>query len=134
MPELKDILKSINVTKDTDLIDVYNESDYPSWVVNRALSFYPDTILQVNEINQHSQMPRTMQYKYLLYSVRKKNRYSPWLKVKLDPGVQLIKEYFGYSNMKAKEALRILSEEDIAEIRKRTEKGGVNNDRNTGSN
>lgn len=124
MPELKDILKSINVTKDTDLIDVYNESDYPSWVVNRALSFYPDTILQVNEINQHSQMPRTMQYKYLLYSVRKKNRYSPWLKVKLDPGVQLIKEYFGYSTRKAREVLPMFTNEDLEELKLILDKGG----------
>jgi len=124
MPELKDILKSINVTKDTDLIDVYNESDYPSWVVNRALSFYPDTILQVNEINQHSQMPRTMQYKYLLYSVRKKNRYSPWLKVKLDPGVQLIKEYYGYSTRKAKEVLPMFTNEDLEELKLILDKGG----------
>ena len=124
MPELKDILKSINLTKDTDLIDVYNESDYPSWVVNRALSFYPDTILQVNEINQHSQMPRTMQYKYLLYSVRKKNRYSPWLKVKLDPGVQLIKEYFGYSTRKAREVLPMFTNEDLEELKLILDKGG----------
>ena len=124
MPELKDILKSINVSKDTDLIDVYNESDYPSWVVNRALSFYPDTILQVNEINQHSQMPRTMQYKYLLYSVRKKNRYSPWLKVKLDPGVQLIKEYYGYSVRKAKEVLPMFTNEDLEELKLLLDKGG----------
>ena len=124
MPELKEILKSINLTKDTDLIDVYNESDYPSWVVNRALSFYPDTILQVNEINQHSQMPRTMQYKYLLYSVRKKNRYSPWLKVKLDPGVQLIKEYFGYSTRKAREVLPMFTNEDLEELKLILDKGG----------
>ena len=124
MPELKDILKSINVTKDTDLIDVYNESDYPAWVVNRALSFYPDTILQVNEINQHSHMPRTMQYKYLLYSVRKKNRYSPWLKVKLDPGVQLIKEYFGYSTRKAREVLPMFTNEDLEELKLILDKGG----------
>ena len=71
MPELKDILKSINVTKDQDLIDEYNESDYPSWVVNRALSFYPDTILQVNEINQRPYLPKTMMYKYLLNADRK---------------------------------------------------------------
>ena len=124
MPELKEILKSINLTKDTDLIDVYNESDYPAWVVNRALSFYPDTILQVNEINQHSQMPRTMQYKYLLYSVRKKNRYSPWLKVKLDPGVQLIKEYYGYSVRKAKEVLPMFTNEDLEELKLILDKGG----------
>jgi len=125
MPELKDILKSINVTKDQDLIDEYNESDYPSWVVNRALSFYPDTILQVNEINQHSHMPRTMQYKYLLYSVRKKNRYSPWLKYKLPEEIQLIKDYYGFSTAKAKDALPLLSKDDLNKIKEILDKGGI---------
>ena len=124
MPELKDILKSINLTKDTDLIDTYNESDYPAWVVNRALSFYPDTILQVNEINQHSHLPKTMQYKYLVHSIRKKNRYSPWLKAKLDPGVQLIKEYYGYSVRKAKEVLPMFTNEDLEELKLLLDKGG----------
>ena len=124
MPELKDILKSINLTKDTDLIDTYNESDYPTWVVNRALSFYPDTILQVNELNQRPYLPKTMQYKYLVECIRKKNRYSPWLKVKLDPGVQLIKEYFGYSTRKAREVLPMFTNEDLEEPKLLLDKGG----------
>lgn len=124
MPELKDILKSINLTKDTDLIDTYNESDYPTWVVNRALSFYPDTILQVNELNQRPYLPKTMQYKYLVECIRKKNRYSPWLKVKLDPGVQLIKEYYGYSVRKAKEVLPMFTNEDLEELKLLLDKGG----------
>ena len=124
MPELKDILKSINLTKDTDLIDTYNESDYPTWVVNRALSFYPDTILQVNELNQRPYLPKTMQYKYLVECIRKKNRYSPWLKVKLDPGVQLIKEYFGYSTRKAREVLPMFTNEDLEELKLLLDKGG----------
>jgi hypothetical protein len=124
MPELKDILKSINLTKDKDLIDQYNESDYPAWVVNRALSFYPDTILQVNELNQRPYLPKTMQYKYLVECIRKKNRYSPWLKVKLDPGVQLIKEYFGYSTRKAREVLPMFTNEDLEELKLILDKGG----------
>ena len=124
MPELKDILKSINLTKDKDLIDQYNESDYPAWVVNRALSFYPDTILQVNELNQRPYLPKTMQYKYLVECIRKKNRYSPWLKVKLDPGVQLIKEYFGYSTRKAREVLPMFTNEDLEELKLLLDKGG----------
>jgi hypothetical protein len=125
MPELKDILKSINLTKDADLIDSFNESDYPAWVVNRAMSFYPDTILQVNEMNQRSAIPRIMQYKYMLHSVRKKNRYSPWLKVKVDPDMAVIKEYYGYSTRKAKEILPLISKESLHQMKESLDRGGV---------
>ena len=125
MPELKDILKSINLTKDADLIDSFNESDYPAWVVNRAMSFYPDTILQVNEMNQRSAIPKILQYKYLLNSVRKKNRYSPWLKVKVDPDVAVIKEYYGYSTRKAKEMLPLISKESLHQMKESLDRGGI---------
>lgn len=125
MPELKDILKSINLTKDADLIDSFNESDYPAWVVNRAMSFYPDTILQVNEMNQRSAIPKILQYKYLLNSVRKKNRYSPWLKVKVDPDVAVIKEYYGYSTRKAKEMMPLISKESLHQMKESLDRGGI---------
>ena len=125
MPELKDILKSINLTKDADLIDSFNESDYPAWVVNRAMSFYPDTILQVNEMNQRSTIPKILQYKYLLHSVRKKNRYSPWLKVKVDPDVAVIKEYYGYSTRKAKEMIPLISKESLHQMKESLDRGGI---------
>jgi len=125
MPELKDILKSINLTKDADLIDSFNESDYPAWVVNRAMSFYPDTILQVNEMNQRSTIPKILQYKYLLNSVRKKNRYSPWLKVKVDPDVAVIKEYYGYSTRKAKEMIPLISKESLHQMKESLDRGGI---------
>ena len=125
MPELKDILKSINLTKDDDLIDSFNESDYPAWVVNRAMSFYPDTILQVNEMNQRSTIPKILQYKYLLHSVRKKNRYSPWLKVKVDPDMAVIKEYYGYSTRKAKEMLPLISKESLHQMKESLDRGGI---------
>jgi hypothetical protein len=124
MPELKDILKSINLTKDADLIDSFNESDYPAWVVNRAMSFYPDTILQVNEMNQRANLSKKLQYKYLLGAVRKKNRYSPWLKSKVDHDVVVIKEYYGYSTRKAKEVLPMFNTEQLEELKLLLDKGG----------
>jgi len=125
MPELKDILKSINLTKDSDLIDSFNESDYPAWVVNRAMSFYPDTILQVNEMNQRSAIPKVLQYKYLLHSVRKKNRYSPWLKVKVDPDAVVIKDYYNISTKKAKEMMPLISKESLHLMKESLDRGGI---------
>ena len=125
MPDLKDILKSINVTKDGDLIDDYNKSDYPPFVVNRCFSFYPDTILLANEMNMRSDLDKKLQYKYLLNAVRKKSRYSPWLKHKLPEEIQLLKDYYGFSTAKAKEALPLLSKDDLKKIKEILDKGGI---------
>jgi len=125
MPELKDILKSINLTKDGDLIDDYNQSDYPPFVVNRCLSFHADTILLANEMNSRSDLDKKLQYKYLLNAVRKKSRYSPWLKYKLPEEIQLIKDYYGFSTAKAKEALPLLSKDDLNKIKEILDKGGI---------
>jgi len=125
MPELKDILKSINITKDGDLIDDYNKSDYPPFVVNRCFSYYPDTILHANEMNMRSDLDKKLQYKYLLNAVRKKSRFSPWLKYKLPEEIQLIKDYYGLSTAKAKEALPLLSKDDLKNIKQILDKGGI---------
>lgn len=124
MPELKDILKSINQTKDPDLIDEFNENDYVPFVVNRCLSFFPDTIMTVNEMNLSPNLPKYMQYKYYLYGIKKKSRYSPWLKASKIPNVDLIQTYYNVSYKKAKEMLPLFSDNDIEQIKKELDKGG----------
>ena len=125
MPEMKDIMKSLNQTKDHDLIDDFNSSDYVPWVINRAFSYYPDVITHSEKMNNYATLDKILQYKYYLYAVRKKSRFSPWLKYKLPEDVQLIKEYYGYSTKKAKEILPLLNKDDLDEIRKYLDKGGV---------
>jgi len=95
-------------------------------VVNRALSYHMDCVLYANEMNLHPEIEKDLQYQYLLNTIRPmKRKFQPWQKSEADKNIEFVKEYFGYSNQKAKEALGILNDEQIAEIKRRTDKGGV---------
>jgi hypothetical protein len=133
MPDLfKDIVPSILQTKKNVFVDDKDYKDYKAYVVNRALSFHMDCILYANEMNLHPGLDSDMQYQYLLNTIRPmKRKFQPWQKQEVLKDLECVKQYFGYSNDKAKEALRILTDEQIADIKARTSTGGVNNDRNT---
>ena len=124
MAELfKDIIPSILQTK-KDVLE--NESDYAPFVVNRSLSYHMDCILYANQMNMNHGLSPKLQYQYLLNTVRPmKRKYAQWQKPSVVKDMECVKEYFGYSNEKAKEALRILSNEQITLIKEKLEKGGV---------
>ena len=128
MPDLfKDIIPSILQTKTNVLQNELDVKDYTPFVVNRALSYHMDCILYANEMNLYPEMDKDLQYQYLLNTIRSmKRKFQPWQKASADKDLECVKEYFGYSNQKAKEALRILNDEQIAEIKANTIKGGVN--------
>lgn len=122
----KEIVPSILQTKVNYLRDDIDVKEYTPFVVNRALSYHMDCVLYVNEVNLYHELDKDMQYQYLLNSIRAvKRKFQPWQKTNADKDLECIKEYFGYSNQKAKEALSLLSDQQIAEIRKKTNKGGV---------
>jgi hypothetical protein len=127
MPDLfKEIVPSILQTKKSPFQDDYK--DYKPFMVNRALSYHMDCVLYANEMNLHPGVDNDMQYQYFLNSIRPmKRKFEPWQKSKTDENIECVKTYFGYSNSKAKEALRILSDEQIAVIKTRTDTGGVKN-------
>jgi hypothetical protein len=86
-----------------------------------------DCILYANQMNMNHGLPQKLQYQYLLNTVRPiKRKFEKWQKATAIRDIECVKEYFGYSNEKAKEALRILSDEQIALIKEKLEKGGVN--------
>ena len=124
--KLGDYLKAINKSKEPlmDSEDHFIERDYVPYVVNRCLSFFPDTIIQTNEVNLRYSMDKKMQFDFLRGTIRKGNRYSPWMKENLPKDIELVKEYFNYSNKKAKEALDILTPEDLENIKSKLLKGG----------
>ena len=124
--KLGEYLKAINNTKKPimDSDDEFIEKDYVPFVVNRCLSFFPDTIIQSNQMNVFSHLDKKMQFDFLQRTIRKKNRYSPWIKETLSEDIDIIKEYFNYGNRKAKEALDILSSDDINQIKNKISKGG----------
>jgi len=102
--------------------------DYAPFIVNRSLSYHLDCVLYANEMNLHPGIDKDMQYQYFLNSIRPmKRKFEPWQKSKTDENIECVKAYFGYSNAKAKEALRILSDEQIAVIKTKTDTGGVKN-------
>ena len=125
--KLGDYLKAINYTKEPlmDSEDSYIEKEYLPFIVNRCLSFFPDTIIQANEMNLHNDIDKKMQFDFLMGTIRKSKRFSPWLKEELPENIDIVKEYFGYNNKKAKEALVILKKEDIEEMKIKLSKGGI---------
>jgi len=133
MDLFKEILPSIMQSKKCVLFDDINQNDYVPFVVNRALSYHLDCVLYANEMNLNPVADRDMQYQYLFNTIRPlKRKFQPWQKASKLSDLECVKEYFGYSNNKAKDALRILSEEQLVEIRDRTNKGGMNT-RKTGN-
>ena len=125
MTELKDWLNSINTGKN-NLIDedIDLEKKYPSYIVNRCLSGHIDAVMFANEMNKHPNLAKKLQYDFFLNSLRKKKRYSPWLRKEQIENLELVKKYYGYSNEKAKQVLHILTREQLSFIRDRLETGG----------
>ena len=124
MTELKDWLNSINQNKK----NIYEEdptAKYPSYIVNRCMSGHLDTIMFANEMNLRPQLDSDMQYSFYLNSVRKRKRFSPWLRKDEIKDLDLVKRYYGYSNEKAKQALRILTNEQLNFIKSKFETGGT---------
>ena len=123
--ELKDWLNSINFNKD-NLIeeDPSAIKDYPPYIINRCLSGNLDCIMFVNEMNKYSFLDKDMQYSFYLNTLRKKKRFSPWLRKDKVTDLEIIKQYYGYSNEKAYNALKILTPEQINYIKQRLETGG----------
>jgi len=123
--ELKDWLNSINFTKKNLMEeDPSLKKDYAPYIINRCLSGNLDCILFVNEMNKYSFLDKDMQYSFYLNTLRKKKRFSPWLRKDKVTDLQCVKQYYGYSNEKASQALKILSNEQIAFIKQRLEIGG----------
>ena len=125
--ELKEWLNSINTNKN-NLIDedIDLEKKYPSYIVNRCLSGSQDTLMLVNEINQYPHLDKKLQFDFLLNSVRARKRFSPWLKADKLENLEYVKEFYGYNNEKAKVALTILNDKQIATIKEKLYKGGRN--------
>ena len=123
--ELTDWLNSINFNKD-NLIeeDPSTIKDYPPYIINRCLSGHLDCIMFANEMNKYSFLDKDMQYSFYLNTLRKKKRFSPWLRKDKVTDLQCVKQYYGYSNEKASQALKILSKQQLDYIKQRLETGG----------
>jgi len=123
--QLKDYLYSINQSKKNILNDDADaERGYPPYIVNRCLSSFTDTILYVNEMNKCSHLPKKMQYDFLLNSVKPRKRFSPWARKDSIDYLDVVKDYYGYNDDKALQALRILTKDQLDSITYSLRKGG----------
>ncbi len=120
-----DFINAINLTKKNLFEDPLAKKDYVPFIINRGLSYFPDTILYANEMNRNSGIPVDWQFFFFLNTIPKKKRFSKWHKKDAETeSLSLVKEYFGYSSEKATEALNILTDEQLVMIKKKLYKGG----------
>ena len=127
MYELKDYLNSINYSKEPllDSEDTEWTKKYAPFIINKCVSMHYDTVMNANEMNGYHFLPKTMQFHYLINSIRKKKRFGgKWLSQAKLKNLEYVKEYYGYSNEKAKEALSILTDKQIDDIKISLDKGG----------
>ena len=124
MPELKDWLNPINFNKENLMEDPDAKKDYPPYIINRCLSGHLDCVMFANEMNKYHFLPKKLQYDFLINIVRKKKRFSHWLRQDKIKDLDYVKRYYGYSNEKAKQALKILTQEQVNFIKSKFETGG----------
>ncbi len=123
--ELKEWLNSINTNKH-NLMDENpdNVKEYAPYIINRCMSGHIDTVLLANEMNINSQLDKKMQYDFFINIVRPKKRFSPWLKKEKIEDLESVKQYYGYSEEKAKSALKILTKDQVDFIKQKMNRGG----------
>ena len=124
-----DFVNDINFGKKDIITDSANpelaEKTYNPFLTNRALSYYPDTIQFANMMNKNSHIDHLLQYSFLLNIIRKRKRFSKWFKKNDDDVLEMVIEYYGFSVNKAKEALKILTDDQLEKIKEKMTKGGM---------
>jgi hypothetical protein len=116
-----DYVTSINYSK-KDMME--DEKTYNGFMVNRSLSYFSDTVVLANEMNRYHHLDNRLQYQFLINMVRKRKRFSKWAKPETHNDVDVVKEYYGYSNEKAQQALAILSPTQLQKLKEKVSKGG----------
>ena len=115
---------AINYTKKDIMIDDIAEKAYSPYMVNRQLSYFPDTVLAANEMNRNHHIDNRLQFDFFINIIRKRKRFSKWFKPEQVSDLEVVKKYYGYSNEKARQVLTLLSTEQINELKNKVAKGG----------
>ena len=100
------------------------ERGYNSFLINRSLSYFADTVSFANIVNRYHHIDNKLQYHFLINIIRKRKRFSKWMKPETESDIEVVKQYYGYSNQKARQVLPLLSPEQITIIRQKVSKGG----------
>ena len=120
-----DFVKSVTSEKTYIMTDEENEKAYIPYLINKTLSFNVETLMYANEMNLCHNLDKKLQYDFYYHTFPKKSYYNKWFKKKENDDLNLIRQYYGYNIQKAREALKILSQEQIQTIRKKFEEGGI---------
>jgi hypothetical protein len=124
-----DFINAISLSKKDMMTDTDNdelaEKSYSPYLVNKGLSYFPDTILYANEMNLYSQLDHKPQFAYLLNSIRPRKRFSKWFKNELDEETKIISEYYQYSTQKARQVRHLITSEQLNLMREKLQKGGL---------
>ena len=123
-PSLSDYLNSINQNKKNIIVDDDTEKTYPPFIINKCLSGFLDTVLFANEMNLYPHLDKKIQYDFFINSISPRKRFSPWEKKSSIDYLDAVKEYYGYNTDKALQALRILTKDQLEEIKRLVNKGG----------
>lgn len=128
-----DFVNSINSTKKNLMRGTENdqlaEKTYNAFLTNKSLSYFQDTIHVANMMNCNHGLDNKLQYSFLINIVRPSKRFSKWVKKDKDSDLELVMSYYGYSRQKAKAAIKLLSPDQMATIKKQLDKGGIRNER-----
>ena len=119
-----DYVNAICDTKQNLIIDEATEKGYNPFMINRTLSYHYDTVLLANEMNQRAHLDKKLQNDFLINTVRKKRRFAKWVKPLSSDDLEVVKEYYGYSNEKARQVLPLLNDTQMGQLRQRIFKGG----------
>jgi|TARA_B100000242_G_scaffold179687_1_gene128875 hypothetical protein len=117
-------VNAINYTKKNIMIDDVAEKAYAPYMVNRQLSYFPDTVLAANEMNRCHHVDNRLQFDFFINIIRKRKRFSKWFKPEQISDLDAVKIYYGYSNEKARQIITLLSTEQINELKRKVAKGG----------
>jgi len=122
-----DFVNSISHTKENLIVDDWSERQYNPFIINKALSFGSDTVIQCNEMNSRPHLDKKLQFDFLRHIITKKPRYNKWMKKEKLEAIEIVKQYYGYNAKKAQEALSILSKQQIDSLKQKLQKGGLKN-------
>ncbi|NBW56523.1 DNA polymerase [bacterium] len=122
-----DFLSAINYTKEQLIVDQWSERQYQPYIVNKGLSYGSDTIIQANEMNSRPHIEKTLQFQFLINTIRPRKRFNKWIKASKIEAIDIVKQYYGYSNEKARQIMPLLTDEQIQIIKTKLNRGGHGN-------
>jgi len=117
-------VNAINYTKKDIMIDDIAEKGYSPYMINRQLSYFPDTVLAANEMNRNHHLDNRLQFDFFINIIRKRKRFSKWHKPETVSELEAVKKYYGYSNEKARQILSLLNTDQINELKNKAMTGG----------